>query len=115
MPLRLELIASHRIVEALRSEVFEVHCLARVGTDPGCGKHKPGEELGPSFQPASWKKLTGFLSEIKQYCVAVEHPDPIIDNRGRLRVGINGQELRLELFALAGIDRNDLVREARLL
>src|ERR1700733_8841317 len=115
MALRLELIASHRIVETLRSEVFEVHRLARVGTDPGCRKHQPGEELGLTFQPASRKKLTGFLSEIEQYRVAVEHPDPVVDNRGRLRVGINGHELRPELFALAGIDRNDLVRQTRLL
>src|SRR5277367_4772871 len=105
----LEQIASHRIVETLRSEVFEVHRLTRVGTDSGCGKHQPGEELGLSFQPASWKKLTSFLSEIKQYCVAVEHPDPVIDDRGRLRVGINSHELRLELFALARIDRHDFI------
>src|SRR5262249_52677902 len=68
------------------------------------------------------EELAGLLGEIDQHRARFEHRDRlaavlrlVVDQRRNAVVGRDRQELRLELLALADVDRNDLVLESGLL
>ena len=63
----------------------------------------------------SRQELAGLLGEVEQDGVAVEHGGVAVDDRRRLAVGVDRPERRLVLLALAGVDGDELVGEARLL
>jgi hypothetical protein len=64
----------------------------------------------------SWREeFAGFLGEIKQYGARIEHLDVAVDDRGQLRVWIDGEKFRLMLLAFACVDRNGVVGRTRLL
>src|SRR3979411_1699590 len=60
------------------------------------------------------QELAGLLREIKQDRVAVENEHAVVVDRRHLAVRIDLEEFGLELLALAGIDRHQLVRQAGL-
>ena len=60
------------------------------------------------------QKLAGLLGEIEQDRVGVEHEHAIIVDRRHLAVRIDLEEFRLELVALAGVDRNQFAGKSGL-
>src|SRR5712671_6407621 len=66
------------------------------------------------WRACSAAKLAGLLGEVKQNGVAVEHEHAVVVDRRHLAVRVHFQKFRLELIALAGVDRHQLVRQAGL-
>ena len=112
--LRLELIAVMGIVVVLvlRREVLEVHRLTRVGPDAGRHEHQPGQQLRAILRRVRRQELAGLFRQIEQDGVAVEHDNAVVVDRGHLGVRIDGEVIRLELRAGAGVDRDRLVGDA---
>src|SRR5271167_1533409 len=57
----LEKIAIDGIVESLRCEMLEMHCLARIRSDAGRNKHKPREQLAAGRRRILRQKLPSFF------------------------------------------------------
>jgi hypothetical protein len=61
----------------------------------------------------SWREeFAGFLGEIKQYGARIEHLDVAVDDRGQLRVWIDGEKFRLMLLAFACVNRSGIIGRA---
>ena len=115
MTLRLEGVAVDGVFLGLRREVAEMHRLARIGPDAGGDEHQPRQQLAALLVRLGRQELAGLLGEIEQDRVAVEDGRVAVDDRRHLGVGIDRQELRRVLLALAGVDRHQLVGQRHLL
>src|ERR687892_870879 len=119
VPLRLALVAVHGIVKALlgRGEL-EMHGLAGERADAGRDEQEPGQELRPVFRRT--EELAALVREIEQDGRGIEDPRLLaawafgVDDRRHLAVRVDGAEGRRVLLALAGVDRDRLVGQARL-
>jgi hypothetical protein len=89
-----------------------MHRLARIGADAGGHEHQPGQHLPAIGRGIGRQELAGLLGEVEQDRVAVEHDHAVIVDRRHLGVRIDLEKLRLELVALAGIDRHQLEGQA---
>lgn len=112
---RLEIVAVHRVRLRLRREMLEVHRLPAVWADPRRDEHQPRQQLAAGSGRVVRQELAGFLGEIQQNRVAVEHDRVAVGDRRRLRVRIDRLVRIAVLLALAGIDGHELVRHAGLL
>ena len=83
--------------------------------DASRNEHQPREKLATRLGRVLRPELAGLLGEVEQDRVAVEAGGIAVDDGRRLAVGIGGQQRRLVLLALAGVDGHQLIRRARLL
>ena len=109
MPLGLVHVAVDGVVLGLGREVLEVDSLARIGADAAGQEHQPGEELATLRRRGGYNELAGLVRQVEQDGAAVEQHRLAIGQSRGLGVGIDGQEDRIELLPLAGVDRVDLV------
>ena len=105
MTLGLEGVAVDGIFLGLRREVPEVNGLARVRTDARGHEHQPRQHLAPLLQRLAGQEFPAFFCQVKQDRIAVEDGGVAIDDDRNLGVGIDRQELRRVLLALARVDR----------
>ena len=115
VPLGLEGVAVDGVGLGLGREQLEVHRLAAIGADAGGHEHQPRVHVGAQRRRVGGQELAGLLGQVQQDGVAVEHRGIAIHQRRRLGVGVDGQEGRVVLLALARVDGHQLVRQARLL
>jgi len=109
--LRLEDVAVDRVLDLLGRVVLEVYGLTAIGADARGDKHQPRKQLAAIGGRVGRKKLAGLIGEIEQDRVRIEHLGVAVDDRRHFRVGIDRNEFRAELLALARVDRNRLVFE----
>jgi hypothetical protein len=95
--------------------------LARHRAEAADLPEQPLGDLEPAAQVGR-DEAADLVGEIEQHCTGFEQGDRfaavgrcVIDQRGNLVVGRDRQELRLELLALAEVDRDDAVGEAAFL
>jgi hypothetical protein len=95
--------------------------LARHRAEPADLPEQPLGHLEPAAQ-IRWNEAADLVGEVEQHRAGFEHSDRLaaigrrmVHQRGDLVVGRDRQELRLELLALAEIDRDVAVREAAFL
>src|SRR5918996_837179 len=111
-------VAVHGVGEAVGCYELEMHGLAGERADAGRDEQEPGQELRPVFRRT--EELAGLVREIEQDGRGIEDPRLLaawafdIDDRRHLAVRVDGAEGRRVLLALAGVDRDRLVGQARL-
>src|SRR3984957_6775266 len=110
-------IAVDRVFDFLLGVVAEVMVLARHRPEPAHLPERPLQGVVTAVDIGG-KKLSGLLGEIEQHRAGFEDRDRlaaafrlVIDHRGNAVVRRDRQKLRLELIALADIDRENLVSQ----
>ena len=112
MALRLEGVAVDRVGQLLRCVSAEMHELASIGTHAGGDEHQPREQFATRLGRVVGQELAGFLGEVEQDRVAVEHDRVTVDDCGHLGVRIDRQILRLMLLTFTRVDRDRVVRKS---
>ncbi len=113
-------IAVHRVRDLVGCVIAEMVVLPGHRTKPAHLPEQPLHDVGAGARFFR-KKLPGLFGEIDQHGAGLEHRDRlaaawriVIDHRRDTVVRGDGEEVLLELFALADVDREDLVGRAGL-
>jgi len=119
MPLGFAPVAIPGVIEPLGRGELEMNGLARERPEARANEQKPGQQFRPFLGLA--EELAGLLGQIEQNGGGIEDARllaarPIrIDDRRHFAIRVDRPEHRCVLFALARVDRDDLVGQARLL
>ena len=73
MALRLEGVTVDRVGQLLRCVSVEMHGLTSIGTYAGDDEHQPRQQFATGLGRVLGKEFAGFLGEVEQDRVAVEH------------------------------------------
>src|SRR5580704_14426957 len=118
MSLDLPPVAVHGIRQLFGGRVLEMHGLTRKRANSGSDEEEPRQKLR-SIRRSS-DEAARLFAEVKQDRARIEHPrlaparPLVIDDRRNLAVRIDGAKGVRVLLALGRIDRNRLVRLAKL-
>src|SRR5580704_19520643 len=119
MSLDLTPVTVHGVGQLFGGRVLEMHGLTRKRANSGGDEEEPRQKfrsIGRSSDEAP-----GLFAEIEQDRARIEHPRlaparPLtVDDRRHLAVRIDGAKGVRMLFALGRVDRNRLIRLAKLL
>src|SRR6202044_554292 len=119
MPLDLTPVTVHGIGQLLGGGVLEMHRLTRKRANSGGDEEEPRQKLGSIGRSSD--EAPRLFAEIEQDGARIEHPRltpawPLaVDDRRHLAVRIDGAKGGRVLLALGGVDRNSLIRLAKLL
>src|SRR5438067_8956247 len=110
---RLLGIAFDAVRHRFRRRPQEMVRLAEHGTDPTHLEHEPYQRLGATTWIAG-EELPGLFREVNEDGAGFEERDRaarplVINDRGYLAVGIEGDEVRSKLFALGDVDGVDAI------
>src|SRR4029077_20185364 len=114
VPVRFEIVSIDRVFDLLGGRDVEVEGLAGIRANSARDEEEPRQEFASRFRRILRQEELRLLGEIKQDRARVEDGRFAVNDRWRLRVGIDLEEIWGVLLALARVDRNNLVFEASL-